>query len=151
MTFEITKMKNKHIEQIAEIEAQCFTLPWSKDGLVSELNNNRAVFLVAVDGEEVLAYMGMHNVLGEGYVTNVAVSPLYRRKGIARALIESQIAFANENQMLFISLEVRVSNDAAISLYEAKGFKRMGIRKNFYEKPVEDAVIMTYYINGDKV
>ena len=89
--------------------------------------------------------MGMHNICSQGYITNVAVFEQYRGKGIASALMEKIIGYAEKNNMEFISLEVRQSNHPAISLYLKYGFKKMGIRKNFYNKPCEDAVIMTRY------
>ena len=95
----------------------------------------------ALDSGRVVGYMGLQILSGEGYVTNIAVLPEYRRQGIAQSLIES----CAQNKMDFITLEVRKSNLPAIKLYEKAGFENMGIRPRFYTEPEEDAVIMTRY------
>lgn len=141
----IEYMTADHIDQIALLEKQCFTTPWSNDALRQELEVDNAVFLAALYDNNVVGYVGMHNNLGEGYVTNIAVDKHYRRKSIGQQLMLALFDYAINNNMQFISLEVRVTNNAAISLYEKLGFERLGIRKGFYSHPTEDALIMTKY------
>lgn len=135
----IEKLSKKYIDDIYNIECVCFSHPWSKADLEAQLSLDTSHFLVAVCGGKAVGYMGLQIFFGEGYVTNVAVLPDFRRQGIAEMLIEKQL----ENDMDFISLEVRKSNLPAISLYKKLGFETVGIRPHFYTSPDEDAVIMT--------
>lgn len=135
----IEKLIKKYIDDIYNIECACFSHPWSKADLEAQLSLNTSHFLVAVCGEKAVGYMGLQIFSGEGYVTNVAVLPDFRRQGIAEMLIKKQL----ENDMNFISLEVRKSNLPAISLYKKLDFETVGIRPHFYTSPDEDAVIMT--------
>ena len=132
-----------HVEGIAKIEKECFSAPWSEDSIRAELDNENAHFLVALAGEKVLGYIGVHEIVGEAYVANVAVSPKYRRFGIASVLLGEAEKGAKERGCEFISLEVRQSNVPAISLYEKRGYTVRGVRKNFYSDPTEDGIIMT--------
>lgn len=141
----IEYMTADHIEQIALLEKQCFTTPWSNEALRQELEVENAVFLTALYDNNVVGYVGMHNNLGEGYVTNIAVDKHNRRKSIGQQLMLALFDYAINNNMQFISLEVRVTNNAAISLYEKLGFEKLGVRKGFYSHPTEDALIMTKY------
>lgn len=146
MDFIIKKMTSSHIEEIAKLEKECFATPWSEEGLRSELNNNLARFFVAFSGERVAGYIGSHNVLGEVYITNVAVFSEFRRNGVGKALVNFLVEQMKTENAEFVTLEVRKSNSNAISLYEKCGFEKVGERKDFYEKPREDAVLMTDYI-----
>ncbi len=136
---QITLMQEQHIKELAILEKECFSSPWSQNSLREELENENACFLVALENEEVLGYVGSHIVLGEAYITNIAVFPLQRKKGIAKKLIKALCEKAEYS----VSLEVRSSNKIAISLYESLGFTLCGKRKNFYDKPIEDALIFT--------
>ncbi len=140
---DISPMNENDILAIAEIEKACFSSPWSEDGLRSELRNDGANFFTAKVNGTVAGYMGMHIVLDECYIANVAVSPDFRRQGIADALLYSAEKTALEKNCSFISLEVRVSNTPAIKLYEKHGYVSLGERKNFYSDPTENALIMT--------
>ncbi len=146
MDLKIEKMTAFHITEIAELEKECFSSPWSEDGLKSELTNAFARFFVAFSNGKIAGYIGAHNVLGEVYITNVAVFKEFRRQGIARKLIENLLETSKNENAQFVTLEVRKSNLNAISLYEKCSFKKVGERKDFYEKPREDGVLMTYYI-----
>ena len=106
----------------------------------------KGIFLVAERDGQAVGYVGCQTVLDEGYITNVAVSPDARRQGIARTLIEKLTAEARAAGLAFVTLEVRVSNAPAIALYEGAGFGRVGVRKNFYTAPTEDAVLMTLFL-----
>ncbi len=131
-----------HIDFIAETEKQNFSEPWSKNSILESLAHNTK-FFVAQTGDTLLGYIGLNFVLDEGYITSIAVIEEYRKKGVATKLIKACFDFAKENKLSFVSLEVRTSNKAALSLYEKMGFSKEGIRKNFYSKPNEDAIIMT--------
>lgn len=146
MDLVIEKMTVAHIEEIARLEKECFSSPWSESGLKSELNNNFARFFVALLNGEIAGYVGSHNVLGEVYITNVAVFPEFRRNGVGKALVEFLVDKMKTENAEFVTLEVRESNINAISLYGKCGFQKVGKRKDFYEKPREDAVLMTNYI-----
>lgn len=146
MDLKIEKMTSAHIEEIARLEKECFSSPWSEDGLKAELNNNFARFFLAFSGERVAGYIGSHNVLGEVYITNIAVFSEFRRNGIGKVLVEFLVNEMKKENAEFVTLEVRKSNQNAISLYEKCGFEKVGERKKFYEKPIEDAILMTYFI-----
>ncbi len=146
ITMEILPMKEEHIKEITEIERLSFSVPWSENGLSAELENETAHFLSAVSGRKVLGYIGIHEICGEAYITNVAVLPDYRRLGIGETLIDAATNGAKERECEFISLEVRISNTPAIELYKKEGYNVVGQRKNFYSNPTEDAYIMTKYL-----
>lgn len=146
MNIRIVPMDASHLDEIARLEQMCFSRPWSRDMLAEELYNDCAAYLVAVDEQDrVLGYAGIQVILDEGYITNVAVLPEYRREKVASALLRVFFDFAKAHDLWFISLEVRPSNGAAIALYDQFGFKEAGRRKNYYEDPKEDALIMTKY------
>lgn len=131
---------------ILKIENACFSSPWSEGSINDALNNpNSHFYLAFVDGE-LAGYLGVQIFSGEGYVTNIATLPEYRRQGIAKALINKAL----ENDMEFLTLEVRESNIPAIALYSSFDFKNMGKRPRFYREPEEDAIIMTKYFIREK-
>ena len=144
MSVEIVKMAQCHVKEIALIEKMCFTTPWSEKGIGDELSNPFAFFFVALSDGVVAGYIGAHNIVGEVYITNVAVSESFRRKGIAEKLIRTLVDFCENEGMDFVTLEVRRSNEAAKKLYSKMGFEEVGERKDFYENPREDAILMTY-------
>ena len=135
-------MNESHIDEVVEIENAAFFHPWTKDGIIEALEN-RTKFYVFEKGGKVLGYVGVSVILDEGYITNVAVLPEYRGLGIGNALMKKLDDLAKLENLSFISLEVRTSNQKAISLYEKFGYKTEGVRKNFYDDPKEDALIMT--------
>ncbi len=142
MNFEIVKMSAEHIPEIARLEAECFSQPWSENALSEELKNENSHFLAAVS-DRVLGYIGVQEICGEAYITNVAVFGEYRKEGIGRKLLNEACSGAKERGCEFITLEVRESNSAAISLYESEGFEKAGVRKNFYSSPTENGIIYT--------
>ncbi len=147
-TTVIREMQESDIKEIAELEKECFSEPWSEASLRDELTNETARFYVLRDSEKLLGYIGSNNICNEVYITNVAVSEKCRGKGYGKLLVNHLIKQSELEKAFFISLEVRKSNENAIKLYEKCGFKLIGERKNFYSKPTEDALIYTYYI-GD--
>ncbi len=140
---QVMPMAKEHIKSIAEIEEKCFSIPWSEKSLADELENENAHFLVAIFEGRVIGYIGIIEICGEADITNVAVLPEYRRCRIGEMLLNSAEEGAKQRNCESITLEVRVSNEAAISLYNKNGYKQAGIRKGFYEKPKEDALLMT--------
>ena len=145
MYYEIVPMDRSHIDQIAALEQACFSTPWTQRMLEDALFDTQASFIVAEDGEgHILGYAGLHVVLDEGYIDNVAVEPDARRHGVASALLDVFCRFGAA-KLAFLTLEVRASNAPAIALYRKHGFEEAGRRKNYYTKPAEDAVIMTRY------
>ena len=146
---KLVKMTENHIPQMAELEKICFSMPWSEDMIRSELENPSCLYLAATDGDILVGYIGVQTVLDEGYINNVAVRPEYRRRGIASALISLLIEQGREIGLAFLTLEVRASNEAAIAVYEKLGFTPVGRRKNYYEKPREDAILMTIFFKKD--
>ena len=140
----IVPMNADHLDEIAELERICFSTPWSRNMLAEELDNACSAFLVALDdSDKVVGYAGLQVVLDEGYIANVAVRPECRRQGIAGKLLQVLLDFAQANRLAFLTLEVRASNYEAIALYGSRGFRSVGRRKNYYEHPREDAIIMT--------
>lgn len=138
----ILDAKDRHIDDITEIEKACFSHPWTRESIISA-KENRTHFFVYEICEKAVGYVGISVVLDEGYITNLAVLPKYRNKGVASSLLKRLDSFAKQKALAFISLEVRKSNNTAISLYEKFGYKTEGCRKNFYDDPREDALIMT--------
>ena len=140
----IRPMTADHLDAVEALERLCLSVPWSRNMLAEELSNDCAAFLVAEnEAGEVVGYAGLLVVLDEGYITNVAVRPENRKQGIASKLIKVFLDFAKANHLAFLTLEVRPSNTAAIVLYGKHGFRSVGRRKNYYEHPKEDALIMT--------
>lgn len=136
---EIIKMTEAQVPQIAQIERETFSDAWSENSVRGELQNDLALWLAAVDGETVAGYIGSQTVLGEADMLNLAVRPEYRRQGIGRRLVEELISRLDAH---CLTLEVRLSNENAIRLYENLGFVQVGRRKNYYQKPREDALIL---------
>lgn len=141
----IEKMTSVHLDDVYIIETECFSHPWSRQSLESELNNETSLFLVAKEENEVIGYIGMSIVIDEGYIFNVAVCEKYRNKGVATVLINELVTYGKKNNFSFITLEVRESNLPAILLYSKFGFIKAGERKDYYSNPKENAILMTKY------
>ena len=148
MRVRVVPMTADHLDEVAELERLCFSVPWSRNMLAEELENALSAMLVALDDQgHVAGYAGLQVILDEGYITNVAVRPDCRRRGVAGQILQ---VFQAQN-LAFLTLEVRASNQAAILLYGSRGFRGMGRRKNYYEHPREDAIIMTKeFTHGDE-
>lgn len=144
---KIVPMAAEHLDRLEQLERMCFSRPWSKKMLAEKLDNQCAAFLVAVEPEteKAVGYAGLLVVADEGYITNVAVDPSCRRQGVAAQLLQVFDNFAKGNHLAFLTLEVRPSNAAAIALYEGFGFREVGRRRNYYDLPKEDALILTKY------
>lgn len=130
------------IAQVAEIERQIFSIPWSEKAFRDSMESDNTIYIVAKENDNVAGYAGMYLSFEEGNITNVAVNPLSRRKGIGEKIVRDILNRAYEKGVRDVFLEVRETNSVAIALYEKIGFKEEGIRKNFYDKPRENALIM---------
>ena len=139
---EIRLMTADHVSQVSQLEKLCFRDPWSENSVASELNNPLSLWLVAVEGEKVAGYVGSQSVMGESDMMNVAVHPDFRRQGIGERLILDLIDQLNQRGNHSLTLEVRASNVSAIALYRKLGFEQVGLRKNYYRNPKEDALIL---------
>lgn len=146
----IVTARKEHLDYILRIEKECFSLPWTREQLEKQLDEDRYVFLAAEDETgAAVGYVGLMYVLDEGYISNVAVTPTRRREGIADMLLSELYEKAREKKLSFLTLEARLGNTAAQSLYKKHGYTQVGLRRNFYDKPREDAVLMTCYLNEE--
>ena len=136
------KMGAEHTQQVAQLEQECFSDPWSIHSINRELTNPLSLWLVALDGNVVAGYVGSQSVLGEADMMNIAVSPKYRRTGVAKGLVASLVDALRQNEVHCLTLEVRASNHGAICLYDLLGFQQVGRRPNYYHNPKEDALIL---------
>ena len=143
MEITITDASEALLPQIQRIEQQSFSVPWTEQMLRMQLAPDSHVFLTAQTADGVIGYVGMMYVLDEGYISNIAVRPDYRRRGVADALLSALEQRARALMLSFLTLEVRAHNAPAIALYEKHGYRVAGRRKNYYEKPTEDALLMT--------
>ena len=139
---EIQFMNESHVAQVAELEKLCFSAPWSENSIRYELTNPLSLWLVAVDGEKLLGYIGSQTVMDEADMMNVAVDPAARRRGIALRLVQALVQALAAKQVRALTLEVRAGNEPAKALYEQLGFLQVGRRPNYYRNPKEDALIL---------
>ena len=142
MKIEIRELQENDIETLAGIEAESFSMPWSKEDFANLLNHSYCFYLVALAEGEPVGCCGYTESFHEASIDNVVVSDKFRNKGIGQAMLAELIARGEAAQIEAFTLEVRVSNASAIHIYEKFGFKSVGIRSGFYEKPREDAMIM---------
>ena len=138
----IVPMNESHVAQVAELEKICFSDPWSEKSVASELSNPLSCWLVAEEDGQVAGYVGSQTVIDESDMMNVAVHPDHRRKGIAEKLVVELVEALKKRESHCLTLEVRASNEPAKALYEKLGFVRVGLRKNYYRNPKEDALIL---------
>lgn len=135
-------MQESHVWQIAELEKLCFSDPWSEKSVASELTNPLSLWLVALEGELVAGYVGSQTVLDETDMMNIAVHPDFRRRGVGEKLVNALVEELEKRGSRCLTLEVRSTNAPARSLYEKMGFVQIGLRKNYYRNPKEDACIL---------
>ncbi len=138
---QFRKMETKDIPAIAQIEHQLFSRPWSEQSFLEAMKQD-TLFIIALDGNEIVGYCGMYCSMEEGEITNVAAAPASQNQGIGRQMLEHLLKQASQKGISRIILEVRISNASAIHLYKKLGFQNCGIRKNLYEMPREDGMIM---------
>ncbi len=142
MNIEIVKMTALHLDDVCAIENESFSDPWNRAAFEGELANAAAHWFVAICDGKIAGYMGFYAAADEGDISNIAVGKNFRRLGIGAHLMEYVLEFADKNGIRFMALEVRVSNEPAIGLYEKYGFMKAGIRKRYYQNNGEDAIIM---------
>ena len=138
----IVPMTKEHTAQVADLETRCFSDPWSEASIRGELDNPLSLWLVALEGDTVAGYVGSQAVLDEADIMNVAVSPDYRRTGVAKALLKALQTALTARGVHSLTLEVRASNEPARALYASVGYVQVGRRPNYYHKPREDALIL---------
>ena len=138
----ILKVNIEDAYELSLIEEECFSMPWSMKALEESIQQDMYIFLKAVLDDDIVGYISLYRSFDEGDMVNLAVRKLYRGKGIASLLLKELIKACHQIDVQRILLEVRKSNDIAISLYKKIGFVEIATRKNFYEKPVEDGIIM---------
>ena len=139
----IRRMQPGDIPAVAALEKEVFSMPWSEKGFEDALAQPGNIFLVSeMSTGQIIAYCGLYVAAAEGEITNVATAEHMRGQGVGFALVSEICREAFENGISNIFLEVRKSNNIAHRLYEKSGFVDCGIRKNFYEKPQEDAIVM---------
>lgn len=140
----IREMIKEDIEGVYALECLCFSMPWSLSSLEQEINNPLAYYIVAKEEGQIIGYGGLHTILGEGEITNIAVHPQWRRQGIGEKLLKQIIGYGKHVDLMQITLEVRSENKGAQALYEKYDFAYIGRRKNYYQKPTDDALIMLW-------
>ena len=142
MEVSIKPLTEEYVDQVCVLEEEAFSMPWHRESFLEMIANENACYLVALIGEEVVASCGLRHIVGEGEITNVVTKNTMRGKGIGKQILEKLLEEGAKMGAEAFTLEVRVSNAPAIHLYESLGFVSEGVRKNFYEEPTEDALIM---------
>ena len=138
----IKPLTEEYVDQVCVLEEEAFSMPWHKESFLEMIANENACYLVALVGEEVVASCGLRHIVGEGEITNVVTKNTMRGKGVGKQILLKLLEEGAKMGAEAFTLEVRVSNAPAIHLYESLGFVSEGVRKNFYEEPTEDALIM---------
>lgn len=136
------RLREEDVAAVSRLEKETFSMPWPAESFLHMLEKEDTVYFVAEEDGQILGGCGLLLIAGEGNITNVAVVPGARRRGVATGLLTYLLSEGDRAGLTAYTLEVRVSNEAAIGLYEKLGFVSEGIRPNFYEKPREDAMIM---------
>ncbi|MGD6969291.1 ribosomal protein S18-alanine N-acetyltransferase [Rossellomorea vietnamensis] len=141
--YTIRLMSVEDLDDIMEVETESFTIPWSRDAFFNEIETNHfATYIVIEDKGKVIGYCGVWIIVDEAHITNIAVLPSYRGQGLGDRLMQSMIEIAKEMGAVTMTLEVRVSNTPAQTLYKKFGFAEGGIRKKYYSDNQEDALVM---------
>ena len=151
MLITIRKMQEKDTVYVSEIEQENFSQPWTQAAFLKAMEDNNYIYLVALDGEKVVGYAGCVIACDECDITNIAVRIDYRRMGIANELLKQIIQLVSRDNVQRVFLEVRKSNIAAQNLYVGVGFEAVGVRKQFYSIPTEDAIIMKYELQNGEI
>ena len=142
-TLNIRFMQLNDLEQVLDVEESCFTKPWTREAFYSEVTKNQfAYYLVAEMNARIVAYCGVWIIMEDAHITNIAVHPAMQRKGIGEELLRGAMEMAKALGAEKMSLEVRVSNETAQSLYRKYGFEEGGLRKQYYTDNQEDALVM---------
>lgn len=140
---KVILLNEEYVEKLVKLENECFSDPWTANMFIGDLKNENTCYFGAFDDDKLIGYAGMWMSVDDGQICNVAVHPDYRRKGIGTSLVISLIQVCKRKKLSSITLEVRESNEKAILLYKKLGFERVGLRKNYYKNPTENAILMT--------
>ncbi len=142
----LDSLKIQYIESLVDLENLCFKIPWTKNMFLGDVKNPNAYYILVLNNSKVIAYCGLYKVLDESSITNIAVHPDFRKKGLAKLMLSNVVKHCMDNNISSITLEVRESNTNAINLYSNNGFKIVGKRKNYYADNHETAILMTKYL-----
>ncbi len=145
----IQPMSEQYLPFVVDLERRCFSTPWSEKSISEELKNPWSIWLVAIAGECFLGYMGMQYGPDGGDIMTIATEPEYRGQGVAWAMLQAGIACLLEKRLGYLTLEVRPSNEPAIRLYSAIGFRQVGRRPRYYQNPTEDALLLTLFFEEE--
>lgn len=138
----IREMTTDDIEKVSVIEEECFSMPWKPDDFREMIERDNMTYVVLEIDGQVSGGAGLRCIVGDGEITNVAITKAFRGRGYSKPMLEALIKKGDELGCEAYTLEVRVSNEPAIRLYKSLGFAEEGIRPGFYEHPREDALIM---------
>lgn len=141
--FELRRMRMDELPEVMEVERRAFAHPWSAELLRRELTHDWSTILLALEGGRIVGFVIFWVVVDEIHVLNVAVDPVHRRRGIARLLLAELLERGRASGLSMATLEVRRSNEPALALYAALGFRNVGVRKGYYVEEREDAIVMT--------
>lgn len=141
----IEPMTTKTLPRVAALEAASFSTPWSENSIRSELDNEWAIWLVALEEDHLAGYLGVQYGPDGGDILTIATDPAFRGRGVAKQLIAAMTDLLKQKNLQWLTLEVRPSNESALGLYEKMGFRQVGRRKRYYKNPTEDAILMTLY------
>lgn len=142
----LDNLKTKYLDSLVELENKCFKIPWSKNMFLGDVDNPNAYYILIINDDRVIGYCGLYRVLDESSITNIAVHPDFRRKGLATLMLRNIFEYCLKASISFVTLEVRESNTDAIKLYMDNGFEIVGERKNYYADNRETAILMTKYL-----
>lgn len=146
---KLQPMTMEYVPQVAALEKVCFSTPWSESSIGGELQNQWAIWLVALEGDALAGYLGVQYGPDGADIMTIATAPAFRGRGVGRTLIAEMAARLKTMGLQWLTLEVRPSNTAALGLYEAMGFQQVGRRPRYYRDPVEDAILMTLFFEEE--
>ena len=142
----LDNLKTKYLDSLVELENKCFKIPWSRNMFLGDVDNPNAYYILIINDDRVIGYCGLYRVLDESSITNIAVHPDFRKKGLATLMLRNIFEYCLKASISFVTLEVRESNTDAIKLYMDNGFEIVGERKNYYADNRETAILMTKYL-----
>lgn len=147
----IIPMTIETVPQVAALEHASFSTPWSERSIREELENEWALWYVAMEGEQLLGYIGVQYGLDGGDIMSIATDPAFRGQGVGKRLISAVMTILRSKKLGYLTLEVRPSNEPALGLYRAMGFREVGRRKKYYKEPTEDALLLTLFFEEEKI
>ena len=142
MKIEVRDLRTEDLDEVCRIEEASFSMPWKREDFQNLIDSDNSIYLVILADDRVAGAAGYTFNGFDGYINNVVIDVDRRGQGLGKVLMKELLAVGRKNGVPEFTLEVRVSNTPAIKLYESLGFKSEGVRKNFYERPAEDALVM---------